>query len=141
MPPVFWSDSYRTGHDGLDEHHCELLSHLAEIRAAVDFGRTTSHVLGMLDDWLDLFARHARIEEQLMERLRLPGGIAHREVHMAEHAEFLHQAMAVRNLYARQGDGDQALETLAANLVSFDMIRRDFEMIGLLLREGITLDR
>ena len=140
MPPVTWSESYRTGHDGLDSHHRDLLSVLSRVRDAVDQELARARVLGLLDEWLDLFARHARIEEKLLERLCLPGAIAHREAHIAEHAEFLHQAMAVRNDYARGGDGHEALDRLGAQLIAFDMIRRDFEMIGLLLREGIALE-
>lgn len=140
MPPALWSESYRVGHDGLDDLHRLLVNQLEDIQDAARRQAARPHVLGLLDKWLDLFAAHAHLEERLMAGLRLPAGVAHRERHMAEHVEFLHVAMRVRGRYAQGGDAAEALDELGARLVASELIRRDFEMIGLLLREGVTLD-
>lgn len=139
MPPAIWSETYRVGHADMDHHHRQLVNDFAAIQqAAADKGVRTV-ILGLLDDWLDNFTRHAQMEERLMERLTLPLAVEHREAHMAEHVAFLHQAMAIRNALAHGEDAVKALDSLGAQLIAFDMIRRDFELIGLLLHEGITL--
>lgn len=140
MPPLLWSDSLRVGHSPIDDIHQSLVQRLTTLHKAVQAQATTAEVLGLFDDWLDEFARHARLEEQLMERLALPAGITHRHEHIAEHADFLHQAMDARALLVHGGDGAAAMDTLTIHLVSFDLIRRDFELVGLLLREGIRPD-
>lgn len=140
MPPTFWSDGLRIGHASLDEVHRLLVERLNALGQAAR-GDTQRHiVLALFDDWLDEFARHARIEEQLMERLTLPAGITHRQDHMAEHSEFLHRAMDIRNQLARGGSPEQSIEAITIELVSFDFIQRDFELMGLLLREDIRLE-
>lgn len=140
VPPVHWSDTYRIGHANIDRHHQELVQGLDQLQAAIVAGGTQNHILDQFDDWLDQFARHAQAEELLMERLTLPAGIVHRQAHGAEHADFLHQAMDLRNDIAHGHSPLRAIETLTMHLIAFDLIRRDFEMIGLLLREGLTLE-
>jgi len=139
LPPAIWSETYRVGHADMDHHHRQLVDGFAAIQLVVSNGAARGEVLGQLDDWLDLFARHARMEERLMEQLTLPMSVDHREAHMAEHVTFLHQAMEIRNALAHGEDAAKALDQLGAQLIAFDMIRRDFELIGLLLHEGIAL--
>ncbi|MBR9970226.1 bacteriohemerythrin [Magnetospirillum sulfuroxidans] len=140
MPPVYWSDTYRIGHASIDQHHQELVQDLELLQAAIATADNRTQILGLFDEWLDQFARHAQAEESLMAHLRQPAGIAHRHAHCAEHADFLHQAMDLRNDIARGRDQIRAMETLSMQLIAFDLIRRDFEMIGLLLREGLVLE-
>jgi hemerythrin len=141
VPPVYWSDTYRIGHASIDQHHQQLVQDLDRLQTAIANAGADerTRILGLFDEWLDQFARHAQTEESLMDHLRQPAGIAHRQVHSAEHADFLHQAMDLRNDIARGRDQIRAMESLSLQLIAFDLIRRDFEMIGLLLREGVIL--
>lgn len=139
MPPAIWSETYRVGHADMDHHHRQLVNDFAAIQRAAVASLPRTEILGLLDDWLDLFARHARMEERLMEQLTLPMSLDHREAHTAEHVAFLHQAMDIRNGLAHGEDAAHALDRLGAQMIAFDMIRRDFELIGLLLHEGIAL--
>ncbi|MCA1909914.1 MAG: hypothetical protein LDL39_16295 [Magnetospirillum sp.] len=139
MPPAIWSETYRVGHAEMDHHHRQLVHDFAVIQQAAAANLPRTQILGLLDDWLDQFARHARMEERLMEQLTLPMSQDHREAHMAEHVAFLHQAMDIRNALAHGEDAVHALDHLGAQMIAFDMIRRDFELIGLLLHEGIAL--
>ncbi|MBI2241502.1 MAG: hemerythrin domain-containing protein [Magnetospirillum gryphiswaldense] len=138
MPPDIWSETYLIGHAEMDHLHRTLVDSFAALQQAAAAADTPrSEILGLLDDWLDHFARHARMEENLMERLTLPQSLSHRDAHVAEHVAFLHQAMDIRNGLARGEDTGNALDHLGAEMIAFDMIRRDFELIGLLLHEGI----
>ncbi|MGE4280618.1 MAG: hemerythrin domain-containing protein [Magnetospirillum sp.] len=139
MPPAIWSETYRVGHADMDHHHRKLVDDLAAIQQAVIGNGASPAILDLLDDWLDQFARHAQLEERLMERLSLPLAVEHRDAHVTEHVAFLHQAMEIRNAIAQGEDMAKALDSLGAQLIAFDMIRRDFELIGLLLHEGIAL--
>ena len=140
MPPAIWSETYRVGHTDMDHHHRQLVDDFAAIQQAVAALEPRTAILSRLDDWLNLFARHAQMEERLMERLTLPLSMEHREAHMAEHVSFLHQAMDIRNALAQGEDAAHSLDRLGAQMIAFDMIRRDFELIGLLLHESVSLE-
>lgn len=136
MPPVQWTESYRIGHSAIDHHHRELVECLIGVQTAIDAQASMAEILGRFDFWLDAFACHAQIEERLMDRLTLPPGIAHREIHCAEHGDFLHDAMGLRTRLKTGLCPSTAIENLGLSLIGFDLIRRDFEMIGHLLHEG-----
>lgn len=136
MPPVQWTETFRIGHPAIDHHHRELVECLGAVQTAIDAQASMAEVLGRFDFWLDAFACHAQIEERLMDRLILPQGVTHREIHCAEHGDFLHEAMAVRMQLKTGRHPSAIIDNLGLRLVDFDLIRRDFEMIGHLLREG-----
>lgn len=140
MPPVLWTETYRIGHPAIDHHHRELVECLVAVQTAIDVQASMAEILGRFDFWLDAFACHAQLEERLMDRLALPPGIGHREIHCAEHGDFLHEAMALRTRLKTGHCPSSIIENLGLNLIGFDLIRRDFEMIGLLLREGLVLE-
>ena len=141
MPLPIWSATYLIGHSAIDAEHRRLLDDLAAIYSAAPPPRGSGalSVLDLFDAWLDDFARHAQEEERMMDQLRTPAGIAYRQRHVDEHTDFLHQAMDLRNSVARGDCPQAALDALGELLISQDLVRSDFELIGLLLREAVPI--
>jgi hemerythrin-like metal-binding protein len=132
-----WDDSYSIGLPTFDSEHKLLMGRVEAICRACEAGGASDDVVALLDDLLNLFLRHIAWEERWMERLTTPAGIEHRNRHKAGHRELAARAMLLRERLAIGGDCRSALDDLGFFLTLFELIEFDFEMVGLLRREGV----
>ncbi len=131
-----WDDSYRIGLPVFDNEHKELMGRIGSVFRAVEAGEATDEVVMLIDDLLDRFVRHIAWEERWMERLTTPAGVEHRNLHKSGHRELISRTALLRERYAQGGDGRAGLEDLAFLLTLSELIQLDYEMVGLLRREG-----
>ncbi|TAN59351.1 MAG: hypothetical protein EPN26_00075 [Rhodospirillales bacterium] len=131
-----WDDSYRIGLPVFDNEHKELMSRIGSVFRAVEAGEATSEVVSLIDDLLERFFRHIAWEEKWMECLITPAGVEHRNLHKSGHRELISRTALLRERFAQGGDGRAGLEDLAFLLTLSELIQLDYEMVGLLRREG-----
>ena len=132
-----WDDSYCIGLPTFDSEHRLLLGRVEAVCKACESGRSSEDVVLLLDEMLDLFLRHIAWEERWMECLTTPAGIEHRNRHKSGHRELAARAMLLRERLFIGGDCRAALEDLGFFLTLFELIEFDFELVGLLRREGL----
>lgn len=131
-----WDDSYQIGLPVFDTEHQLLLGKVDGIFRACEAGERVDAVLVLIDELLDLFLRHIAWEERWMERLTTPAGVEHRNRHKSGHREVAAMAMLMCERLAQGGDCRGALEDLGFFLTLFELIEFDFELVGLLRKEG-----
>lgn len=134
LASLSWSPTFLIGHAEIDHQHESLLAGLTQVVAAIRGRQPDQREL--FDRWLHDFARHAHAEENLMAALSSPAGQAHAQLHAAEHAAFLHEAMGVRAALLAGGGSAEGVIAVGVRLICVDIVGLDFEMIGHLLREG-----
>lgn len=134
---IDWCDDFLIGFDDLDHDHKVLIHGLNRIAEVLHARR--DEPLSLLEDWLAVFARHTRKEELLLDRLRHPGGIQHRDEHNAGHRRFLGHVHTFRAQVAAGAASTEAIARLGLFLAADELIRADYEMIGHLRREGLLL--
>lgn len=142
---IEWTDDILIGLPDLDDDHRRLVAGINEIDDALLAGRAAA---ALMQEWVDLFRRHAGKEEELLSRLHLPAGVAHLAEHAAGHRDFLGRADAFARrlradafagrLRAGRPCGDE-ITRLGDHLMVTEMIRADFDMVGHLRREGLLL--
>lgn len=132
-----WDDSYAIGLPSFDSDHKLITGKVETIAKACESGEDGAVVVGLLDDLLDFFLRHIAWEERWMDRLSTPAGHDHKHRHKSGHRELAARAMLLREKISIGGDVRAALEDLGFFLTLFELIEFDFELVGLLRREGI----
>lgn len=131
-----WDDSYCIGLPAFDSEHKRLLSTIENVCLDCDRNADRDSILAQLDDLLDLFLRHIAWEERWMDRLTTPAGVDHRNRHKSGHHELAARIMLLRERMALGGDCRVAFEDFCFFMTLFELIQFDFEMVGLLRREG-----
>jgi hemerythrin len=106
-----WSASMRTGDEGVDSQHKELIRQLNLLLQAMNSGQAAAQVDATLDFLADYAVRHFGYEEQCMERVHCPLA----ETNKLAHAEFLQKFAAFRQELARDRN--------AASLVAIRMLK------------------
>lgn len=134
---IEWTDDILIGLPDLDDDHRGLVAGLNTIGAALADGR--ADVAALMRTWLNLFHRHARKEEDLLARLRLPGGVAHLAEHAAGHLDFLARTERFLDGLSSGKTNGRDMARLGDHLMITEMIRADFDMVGHLRREGLLL--
>ena len=141
MPVVEWSDIYLVGLPDLDEDHKRFVAAIAEICAAAesDPPEDAAGLLKRLDTLIEAFARHGVKEERMLSLLRSPAGMEHRRQHVAGHSRFREEVGKVRSHIADGGPAPGAVGELGVFLMLFELIRSDYDMVGLLRQEGLLV--
>lgn len=132
-----WDDSYSIGLPTFDSEHRLLLGKVEAIGRALQDGVDQAAVVGEINDLLDLYLRHIAWEERWLDRLQTPAGHEHRNRHLAGHRELAARAELLRENLLADGNCHQALEDLGFFFTLFELIQYDFEMVGLLRKEGL----
>lgn len=137
MHTIKWSDTYLIGLPELDEEHRLMVAMINEVITVAGAGDPAQTVLGLIDDFMALMLPHMKTEQELMEPLAMPQGIAHRRKHLAGHAEFVRRINALRADIADGRDCKPDLGDLGVFLTVLELINSDYEMVGELRREGL----
>ncbi|MDK9720242.1 MAG: hemerythrin domain-containing protein [Rhodospirillales bacterium] len=132
-----WDDSYCIGLPVFDSEHKSILGMMEHICLACEQDADRQGVVAQLDDLLDLFLRHIAWEERWMGKLTTPAGVDHRNRHKSGHHELAARAMLMRERLSIGGDCRAAFEDFCFFVTLFELIQFDFELVGLLRREGI----
>ncbi len=140
MPAIDWTDTYLIGVPDLDADHRRLIALVNALFAVADAGATAAAVLERVDDLMAMMSPHMEREALMMAPLSGPGGIAHREKHLAGHREFTQRVEALRARLAEGGDCTTEVESLGVFLTLLELINVDYDMVGELRREGLLKD-
>lgn len=142
MPALQWSNSYSVGLAELDEDHKQIVDMIAELSGLAEAGPAgcpESLFLTRFDCLIASFAAHTAREERYLGRLRSPAGIAHCAEHRASHDRFREEAEKVRDQIANGTLAPESVGELGVFLMLFELIRIDYDLVGLLRREGLLI--
>jgi hemerythrin len=137
MHTIQWSDTYLIGLPDLDAEHRRMVAMINAVIAAAADGNPPKTVLGLIDDFMALMLPHMKTEQEMMEPLAMPQGIAHRRRHLAGHAEFIRRINALRADIADGRECNSDLDGLGVFLTVPELINSDYEMVGELRRERL----
>ncbi len=103
-----WTDDLKTGHDGIDEDHRQILDRIQAFQAAYHAGKgeeTLVPLIQYLEGYID---QHFEEEERLMTVHRYPGLPFHRNVH----EEFRESFSALSKRVRDEGAGVEVMTDL-----------------------------
>ena len=135
---IEWSDDFNIGLPRLDADHLGLVRRINDLQRAVGGGQPPARLLGKADALVARFRRHVAAEERYLVRLNSPAGRDHRDSHRAAHALVLRRLQALRDRLEQGGDAGPELDAVALDLTVTELIRTDFDLVGLLHREGLS---
>lgn len=136
MKSFEWSETFLIGMPDLDNDHRELIKMVGHIGRLAESGTPVEALAGTMDRLLERFHDHIAIEERYLAVLSSPAGRDHRGHHLAEHSKFLDRIAAMRGQLAHGQEVGDAVEGFGALFTLSELIRTDYEMVGLLRREG-----
>lgn len=85
MVLIEWRDEYRTGIEGVDHEHEDLIGQINAVYASIDAGASRRQLIERLDDIYGSIGAHFALEERFMQRHRYD----HYEEHRADHERLL----------------------------------------------------
>ena len=78
---IMWSDDFAIGHAGIDDDHRRLLSLFNEFSMAVNAGKGSAIIRGVLDELVDYTHYHFAREELMMLETQYPEFLRHKKMH------------------------------------------------------------
>lgn len=137
MRPVEWNESFLIGLPELDEDHRTLVRMVGDIAVLASSSCSPKDVSSAVDRLLERFHEHIIVEEAYLDMLTSPAGRDHRRKHLHEHTQFLNRVAAVQGRLANGEPVENDVDGLGVVLTLVELIRTDFEMVGMLRREGL----
>jgi hemerythrin-like metal-binding protein len=132
MDWIVWDDTVNTGHTGMDADHRELAGLFARLRDAVDSGAGKAACAKVLDAVIGHAQAHFDMEQRLMVRHRYPKT----ELHAAEHAMLIRQALDFRKRFdIDSAASTSALMNFADVWLAFHVLFSDKEMAAFLAHD------
>lgn len=104
MTLIEWRDEYRTGIQGVDYEHEELIARINTVYALVENSAERVDVVHGLDQIYGDIGAHFALEEQMMRRLNYPQYAEHR----ADHERLLDEIRDITEDYEKSDNLDQA---------------------------------
>jgi hemerythrin-like metal-binding protein len=104
MALLEWRDEFRTGIDGVDYEHENLIAQINEVFALIGDGADRERVIDSLGEIYGSISAHFALEEQMMKRHGYP---AYRE-HKADHDRLLDDIRDISDEFERSDRLDEA---------------------------------
>lgn len=136
MKSFEWSETFLIGMPDLDDDHRALVEMVGEIAILAAADSPLEVLAVAMDRMLERFHDHIATEESYLAVLTSPAGRDHRARHLAEHTKFLEHIAVMRRQLAHGQPVGEAVEGFGALLTLTELIRTDYDMVGMLRREG-----
>lgn len=104
MVLIEWRDEYRTGIEGVDHEHRELIEQINAVYASLEAGADRQQLIDRLGDIYGSISAHFALEERTMQRHRY----RHYEEHRADHDRLLDDLREITESLESENDLDEA---------------------------------
>lgn len=103
MVLIEWRDEFRTGIDGVDHEHEELIGQINAVFASIDAGASRRQIIDRLDDIYGSISAHFALEERTMQR----HGYDQYETHRADHDRLLDEIRDITETLETEDEIDE----------------------------------
>ncbi len=104
MVLIEWRDEYRTGVEGVDHEHQELIEQINAVYASIEAGADRQQLIDRLGDIYGSISAHFALEDRTMQRHRYQ----HYEEHRADHDRLLDELRDITETLESENELDEA---------------------------------
>ena len=120
--PLIWRESYKLGHDLIDEQHRALFADINALRSALNSSEKTDVVEVLLDKFMRDIAEHFSAEETIIGAK----DDAAREKHAKTHLSLMERTVGIISKFKNnEVDSRSVLRFLARDVVALHMLHED----------------